>query len=188
MNSGFLNRSDGAQAQLNPRQPELAGKYSVFCGVAARRGARYMAYRMKFVPLLLIFATGVCFGAIKPALIVEAARSQIGVTVSYDPSYQKLDYPGGDVPKETGVCSDVIVRALRKQGIDLQKQIHEDMAANFEAYPKNWGLKKPDRNIDHRRVPNLMTYFKRKGDAMKVTCSPTRCNQSEPRRVIRLGH
>src|SRR5579862_7596818 len=90
----------------------------------------------------------------KSNAIVSAARSQIGVTVSYDPAYRKLAYPGGDVPKETGVCSDVVVRALRAQSIDLQKEVHEDMAAHFDAYPKNWDLKKPDANIDHRRVPN----------------------------------
>ena len=124
---------------------------------------------MKFIPILLVVATTVCFGAIKASQLVASARSQIGVTVSYDPAYRKLDYPGGDVPREAGVCTDVIIRALREQGVDLQKEVHEDMSRNFEAYPKNWGLKKPDRNIDHRRVPNLRTYFKRKGYALAVT-------------------
>lgn len=100
------------------------------------------------------------------ATLVEGARGQIGVTTSYDPAYRKLSYPGGDVPLETGVCSDVVVRAFRKLGIDLQKEIHEDMTQAFHAYPRNWGLKRPDRNIDHRRVPNLMTYFKRQGWAV----------------------
>ncbi len=121
-----------------------------------------------FFPLLLCSAT-----EIKPAQLVTAARAQIGVTKSYDPAYRTLTYPGGDVPKETGVCTDVIIRALRQQSIDLQKEVHEDMRANFSAYPKNWGLTKPDRNIDHRRVPNLMTYFKRKKYAQTITQKPT---------------
>jgi hypothetical protein len=94
--------------------------------------------------------------------IAQAARQQIGVTTNYDPAYVALRYPGGDVPPHTGVCSDVVVRALRKVGIDLQKEVHEDMRANFQAYPQNWGLKRPDKNIDHRRVPNLMRYFERR--------------------------
>ncbi len=93
--------------------------------------------------------------------IAAAARQQIGVTTSYDPAYTSLAYPGGDVPPHRGVCSDVVVRALRKMGIDLQQAVHEDMQANFSVYPQKWGLKKPDRNIDHRRVPNLMRYFER---------------------------
>ena len=102
--------------------------------------------------------------------VVTAARSQIGVTTGYDPAYRKLDYPGGDVPESTGVCCDVVIRALRKSHeLDLQKLVHEDMKANFAAYPKNWGLKKTDRNIDHRRVPNLQTFFKRKGWSLPVT-------------------
>ena len=102
--------------------------------------------------------------------IVEAARAQVGVTVIYDPAYVALDYPGGDVPREKGVCSDVVIRALREgKKMDLQKLVHEDMKSNFAKYPKIWGLHRTDRNIDHRRVPNLMTYFKRKGYAMPVT-------------------
>lgn len=93
--------------------------------------------------------------------IVDAARQQIGVTTNYDPSYTKLKYPGGDVPLGTGVCSDVVVRALRRVGTDLQKEVHEDMEKNFAGYPQKWGLKAPDKNIDHRRVPNLMHYFER---------------------------
>ena len=103
-----------------------------------------------------------------PALkaIIDGAIDQVGKTTGYDPSYQKLDYPNGDVPIETGVCSDVIVRAFRKAGIDLQKDLHEDMKANFSAYPTRWGMKAPDPNIDHRRVPNLMTYFARKDKSL----------------------
>lgn len=102
--------------------------------------------------------------------LVEAARSQIGVTVRYDGSYEALDYPGGDIPMERGVCTDVVIRAMRKAyQQDLQKMVHLDMKANFAQYPKIWGLKGTDRNIDHRRVPNLKTYFKRKGYALKLT-------------------
>lgn len=98
--------------------------------------------------------------------IARAAQAQIGVTTGYDPGYVSLAYPGGDVPAHTGVCTDVVVRAVRGVGIDLQKEVHEDMRADFAAYPQNWGLKKPDRNIDHRRVPNLMRYFERKHIAL----------------------
>jgi uncharacterized protein YijF (DUF1287 family) len=93
--------------------------------------------------------------------IVYAALQQIGVTTEYDPSYTKLKYPCGDVALRTGVCSDVVVRALRAVGTDLQKEVHEDIRKNFTTYPQRWGLKAPDANIDHRRVPNLMRYFER---------------------------
>jgi uncharacterized protein len=87
--------------------------------------------------------------------------------VTYDPSYFSIPYPNGDVPAGKGVCTDVIIRAYRKLGIDLQKEVHEDMAANFKLYPQKWGLKKTDKNIDHRRVPNLMTFFGRHGTIIK---------------------
>ncbi|MDP4624920.1 MAG: DUF1287 domain-containing protein [Akkermansiaceae bacterium] len=101
--------------------------------------------------------------------IVEAARKQVGVTLSYDPAYVSLEYPGGDLPRERGVCTDVVIRALR-DGLDkdLQKLVHEDMKANFGKYPKIWGLKGTDRNIDHRRVPNLMTFFERKHEKLAL--------------------
>jgi uncharacterized protein len=126
------------------------------------------------VIVLLLFLFSQCFlhAALNPPEIVTAARKQIGVTVSYDPSYRKLEFPGGDVPKEAGVCTDVVIRALRQQGLDLQKEVHEDMRSNFSAYPQKWGLKKPDPNIDHRRVPNLVTYFKRQGYGQKVSDKP----------------
>ncbi len=104
--------------------------------------------------------------------VVEAAIGQTQYTLSYDPAYVGLDYPGGDVPPEKGVCSDVIVRAFRRGGVDLQKEVHEDMKQSFSAYPKKWGLTKPDANIDHRRVANLMTYFERKGTALPVSKEP----------------
>jgi uncharacterized protein YijF (DUF1287 family) len=99
----------------------------------------------------------------RAAKIVAAAYDQVGITLTYDPAYVTLDYPGGDVPRERGVCSDVVIRALRAAGIDLQKRVHEDMRAYFAAYPQLWGLARPDRNIDHRRVPNLERWFERAG-------------------------
>ena len=96
--------------------------------------------------------------------IVSAAREQIGTTVRYDPAYRTIPYPGGDVPIDRGVCTDVVIRALRTGlGLDLQKSVHEDMKRHFGIYPKKWGLGSPDSNIDHRRVANLQTYFERKG-------------------------
>lgn len=103
--------------------------------------------------------------------LVAAARAQIGVTTRYDPAYQVLAYPGGDVPLDRGVCTDVVVRALRSQGLDLQARVHEDMRGDFGAYPAIWGLSRPDRNIDHRRVPNLMRWFERHGWQQPVTAS-----------------
>lgn len=96
--------------------------------------------------------------------LISAARAQVGVTRLYDPSYVGLDYPGGDVPRDRGVCTDVLIRALRDgAAIDLQLAVNRDMKANFAAYPKTWGLSRTDANIDHRRVPNLATLFRRLG-------------------------
>jgi uncharacterized protein YijF (DUF1287 family) len=101
--------------------------------------------------------------------LIEAAVEQSKITTGYDPSWVKISYPGGDVPENTGVCSDVVVRAFRKTGIDLQKEVHEDMTRDWSAYPKRWGANGTDTNIDHRRVLNLMTYFDRQGKALPVT-------------------
>lgn len=101
--------------------------------------------------------------------LVDAAVAQVGVTTSYDAVYVQLDYPGGDVPLATGVCTDVVVRAFRGVGVDLQQAVHEDMAAHFGEYPQRWGLTAPDPNIDHRRVPNLETYFTRQAMELPVT-------------------
>ena len=102
--------------------------------------------------------------------IVSAARAQVGRTTIYDGAYVGLDYPGGDVPIERGVCTDVVVRALRDAlDMDLQKLVHEDMKAAFSQYPKIWGHRRPDPNIDHRRVPNLQRYFQRAGCSVAVT-------------------
>lgn len=101
--------------------------------------------------------------------LLESAIEQTSLTKSYDPNYAVISYPNGDVPMETGVCTDVVIRAFRRAGVDLQKAVHEDMAKNFAEYPKKWGLKKPDSNIDHRRVPNLQTFFTRQGKSLAVT-------------------
>jgi len=101
--------------------------------------------------------------------VVDSAIEQTRQTFEYDPSYAKLAYPNGDVPLERGVCADVIVRAFRNAGIDLQKEVHEDMARHFSAYPAKWGARKPDSNIDHRRVPNLMTLFERKSKSVPIS-------------------
>jgi uncharacterized protein YijF (DUF1287 family) len=102
----------------------------------------------------------------------EAAVSLTKDKVRYEPAYVVINYPNGNVPAHTGVCTDVIIRAYRKIGIDLQKEVHEYMKKNFSAYPKKWGLKSTDRNIDHRRVPNLRTFFTRKGASLPVTNNP----------------
>lgn len=116
-------------------------------------------------------ASGPALAASDTALhLVEAARAQIGATVHYDGSYRTLAYPGGDVPLERGVCTDVVIRALRTAyGMDLQQLVHEDMRRHFPLYPALWGLTRPDRNIDHRRVPNLQTFFRRQGWALPVS-------------------
>ncbi len=93
--------------------------------------------------------------------------------VTYDPTYFSIPYPNGDVPKDRGVCTDVVIRAYRKLGIDLQKEVHVDMASNFSKYPGTWGLKKTDTNIDHRRVPNLQVFFTRHGEKLEVTAKPS---------------
>jgi uncharacterized protein len=101
--------------------------------------------------------------------LVAGGIAQTDVTKTYDPAYVALKYPGGDVPTSTGVCTDVIIRAYRQIGIDLQQAVHEDMRRNFAVYPKLWGLKQPDKNIDHRRVANLMTFFDRRGASLPIT-------------------
>ena len=101
--------------------------------------------------------------------LLEAAIEQSKVTTGYDPAWVKIDYPNGDVPSDTGVCSDVVVRSFRKAGIDLQKEVHEDMTRAWSAYPKRWGASGTDTNIDHRRVLNLMTYFDRLGKSLPIT-------------------
>lgn len=107
-----------------------------------------------------------------PDRLSEAALELTKQDVSYDPAYYSISYPNGDIPTDKGVCTDVIIRAYRKLGIDLQKEVHEDMVSHFEDYPSIWGLTKPDKNIDHRRVPNLMVFFSRFGLAKTLSNDP----------------
>ena len=104
--------------------------------------------------------------------LVEAARERTRHREIYDGSYRAIGYPMGDVPSDRGVCTDLIVRAYRVLGIDLQVLVHEDMLASFDEYPPLWGLRRPDSNIDHRRVPNLQRFFERAGAGVRVTRSP----------------
>ena len=101
-----------------------------------------------------------------------AAEDRANHRVRYDPAYVRIPYPMGDVPADTGVCTDVVIRSLRVMGVDLQQLVHEDMKRNFRRYPKIWGLRRPDPNIDHRRVPNLETYMKRRGMALTLSSDP----------------
>ena len=120
-----------------------------------------------------LLVTNLVFG--QADFLVQFADSALTLTkqsVTYDPSYVRISYPNGDVPSNKGVCTDVVIRAYRKFGIDLQKEVHEDMKANFDKYPKNWKLTAPDKNIDHRRVPNLMKFFARHGTVKAITQSP----------------
>src|SRR5512139_2096876 len=132
-----------------------------------------MKFRIVFATLLFfILSTTTAFPEEKTLILIAAARSQIGVTTSYNPSYMALKYPGGDVPIQTGCCTDVLIRAFRKLNIDLQKLVHEDMKFNFSNYPWKWGMKAPDPNIDHRRVPNLIRFFERRGVAVNISKNP----------------
>lgn len=104
--------------------------------------------------------------------LIAAAIEQVDLTTEYDPAYVKINFPNGDVPIKTGVCADVIVRAFRKVDLDLQKELNEDMKRNFSRYPQKWGAKSPDSNIDHRRVPNLMTWFERQNKIVPISSEP----------------
>ncbi|MGX5200950.1 DUF1287 domain-containing protein [Aliikangiella sp. IMCC44632] len=106
-------------------------------------------------------------------MLVKAAEERTEHFVIYNGAYRKIDYPGGDVPKRFGVCTDVLIRSYRALGIDLQQLVHQDMKQNFALYPNIWGLKKPDTNIDHRRVPNLEVFFQRHGQALPITQNAT---------------
>ncbi len=104
--------------------------------------------------------------------VAEAAEERCRHNVIYDPSYYSIEYPNGDVPAGKGVCTDLVIRTYRKIGIDLQEKVHQDMSMNFHLYPKIWGLKSPDSNIDHRRVPNLMLFFSRYGKNLPISRNP----------------
>lgn len=129
---------------------------------------------------IVLLTTSSAFG--QSDFFVELADSTLTLIeqqVEYDPSYFRLDYPNGDVPPNKGVCTDVVIRAYRKLGIDLQKEVHVDMKDNFDKYPKNWGLSRPDKNIDHRRVPNLMTFFERHGITLSISQNPNDYQQGD---------
>jgi len=126
-----------------------------------------------FFLVVSLLAINLTFG--QSNFFLQLADSAFTLTkqqVTYDPSYFQIVYPNGDAPANRGVCADVVIRAYRKLGIDLQKEVHEDMKANFDKYPKKWGLSRPDKNIDHRRVPNLMVFFSRHGTVKKISQNP----------------
>ena len=131
-------------------------------------------YNNEKIILLLLFTVTFCYGQAGNELnkLAEVALQLTKQKVTYDPSYFSIPYPNGDVPSNVGVCTDVVIRAYRKLGVDLQKEVHEDMKSNFSKYPKLWGLNTTDKNIDHRRVPNLMTYFKRRNTEKPITQNP----------------
>lgn len=131
-----------------------------------------MRFLVSFIPALfiLVFSTAV----LGNAALVSAAQDRTKAHVRYDGTYLRLDYPGGDVPAHIGVCTDVIIRSYRAAfGFDFQKAVHEDMRANFSAYPANWGLTRPDKNIDHRRVPNLEAFLTRQGASFGKSNDPS---------------
>jgi len=130
-----------------------------------------MSKTLRFILIPLLTMVLIDSADCNPTIsFVEAGRDQIRKTVFYDSSYQVLDYPNGDLPIDRGVCSDVIIRAMRVTfNLDLQKLVHEDMKMNFSKYPQKWGLKYPDKNIDHRRVPNLQTFFKRREWSLDIS-------------------
>ena len=134
-----------------------------------------MLERTTIIALLVLAAAPPAASAQERSRIPEVlsgAYRQVGITLHYDGSYHPIAYPGGDVPIERGVCTDVIIRAYRQAGVDLQVLVHEDMSRNFRAYPDLWGLARPDPNVDHRRVPNLATFFGRHGERLPVSGSP----------------
>jgi len=130
---------------------------------------------MRYWTFKLIFLLLCCRISAQDDFTLKLNNAAIDLTrqnVTYDSKYYSISYPYGDIPKDKGVCTDVIIRAYRILGIDLQKEVHEDMISNFDKYPKNWGLKSTDTNIDHRRVPNLMTFFSRHGEVKSISSNP----------------
>lgn len=125
----------------------------------------FLIIKLLFVTSFVSLAQNADFYQKLSVAAIELTKTR----VTYDPAYVVIPYPNGDVPSNKGVCTDVVIRAYRRLGIDLQKEVHEDMKANFGKYPKTWGLKKTDTNIDHRRVPNLQTFFTRKGIVKPIT-------------------
>jgi len=130
---------------------------------------------MKYWAMKIILILLCCRVAAQDEFALKLSNAAIDLTrqqVTYDPKYYNIQYPNGDIPADKGVCTDVIIRAYRKLGIDLQKEVHEDMSSNFNMYPKNWGLISTDTNIDHRRVPNLMAFFSRHGQIKNISSDP----------------
>lgn len=128
--------------------------------------------KLLFISFFVFTNIGIAQSKIQELTLSDSALELTKQKVTYDSSYFSINYPNGDVPSDKGVCTDVVIRAYRKMGFDLQKGVHEDMKAHFNLYPKIWGLKTTDKNIDHRRVPNLMTYFNRQGAEKSITNSP----------------
>ncbi|MBD3905043.1 DUF1287 domain-containing protein [Chryseobacterium sp. Ch-15] len=130
---------------------------------------------MKKIFSIFIVVLFVFFGKAQNQFAQKLSDAALSLTkdkVTYDPAYYSIKYPNGDVAPDKGVCTDVIIRAYRKLGIDLQKEVHEDMKKNFSKYPKKFGLKRPDTNIDHRRVPNLMVFFAKFGQSKSIETKP----------------
>ena len=117
----------------------------------------------------LIALSGAAMADTPAELLIKAARARTQQPEIYDGAYRVIRYPMGDVPGDRGVCTDLVIRAYRAAGIDLQVLVHEDMRRHFREYPRIWGLQGPDRNIDHRRVPNLEKFFARSGASLPVT-------------------
>ncbi len=126
--------------------------------------------------LLIVFGVALAFAQPRSDIfalrLVDAGLERLDHDVTYDGSYRAIDYPGGDVPGDVGVCTDLVIRAYRELGVDLQQLVHEDMTASFDVYPTRWGATRPDANIDHRRVPNLQVFFIRYGESTAVTDDP----------------
>jgi len=138
--------------------------------------------KTKFL-IIIFFANLACYSQASTTekTLSDYALELTEQQVEYNPSYFSIEYPNGDVPENKGVCTDIVIRAYRKMGIDLQKLVHEDMKSNFSEYPNNWGLKTTDRNIDHRRVPNLMTFFSRNKAELSITNDP---NDYKPGNIV----
>lgn len=144
-------------------------------------------FRFSLPLLCAVLGGAFCFAQTRPSgtnaraefrdKFVAAAIERTRHSVRYVSAYVHLDYPGGDVPADTGVCSDEVIRAYRAVGVDLQKEVHEDMVQNWPAYPNKWHQTRPDTNIDHRRVPNLMVFFSRKGESLPIS---TRADDYSP--------
>ena len=149
--------------QNNPKNVEPAIAENIECGIAAE----FVLGEDSLAIDLTVEQTDFF------SQLADSALTLTKQEVRYDPSYVRIAYPNGDVPADRGVCTDVVIRAYRKLGIDLQKEVHEDMKAHFDKYPKTWGLKEPDPNIDHRRVPNLMVFFSRSGAVKNFSESPS---------------